>query len=310
MLILSDSGPVRQLVASARQGQFRWIDVVAPDRATLQALTDEFGLPDAAAEDCLDAHQLPKVERHGGHVFILLRMHVGPLNATATSAYEITHPLAIYAGSDLLLTIHRCDHTVLSRVRNRLSGAEIDSDDADQLLDELIREVIFTFDAPLDRITADLVDFEGSLLSARMTERALEQVFVRKRRASVLAWMLLRTREGLARAHLPGEHGLVLHEARDAADALHFRAREVVEHTDNLLNLQIAVASHRTNEVMRVLTVMSVVFMPLTFIAGVYGMNFDAPEYHWRYGYVSVWLLIVGVLVAVLVWFRKRGWLR
>jgi len=276
----------------------------------LQTLIDELGLPEAAAEDCLDAHQLPKVERFGAHVFILLRMHVGLFNASATGAYELTQPLGIYVGNDLLLTIHRRDHNVLSRLRNRCGGPEIESDEADQLLDELIREVILTFDAPLDQLTADLVDFEGSLLSARMTERVLEQIFVRKRRASVLAWMLLRTREALARAHIPGDHGLVLHEARDTADALHFRAREVVEHTDNLMNLQIAVASHRTNEVMRVLTVMSVVFMPLTFIAGVYGMNFEAPEYHWRHGYAMVWTLIVTVLIAVLVWFRKRGWLR
>ena len=55
-------------------------------------------------------------------------------------------------------------------------------------------------------------------------------------------------------------------------------------------------------------TVMSAIFMPLTFVAGVYGMNFDAPEFHWRYGYASVWFLIVAVLLAVLGWFKQRGW--
>ena len=310
MLILADSGPIRQVVASTRDGRFRWIDVVAPDRATLQALSDDFGLPDTAAEDCLDAHQLPKVERHGVHTFMLLRMHVGPVNATAAGAHEITQPLALYFGNDFLLTIHRRDHSVLSRLRRRFGTAPIDDGEAPQVLEEVIRDSMLTFEGPLDQLTADLVEFEGSLLSAQMNERALELVFVRKRRASVLAWILVRTREALSRAHLPGEHGLLLQDARDTVDALHFRAREVVEHTDNLLNLQIAVASHRTNEVMRVLTVMSVVFMPLTFIAGVYGMNFDAPEFHWRYGYPSVWLLIVLVLVVVLGWFRHRGWLR
>jgi magnesium transporter len=310
MLILADSGPVRQLVATSRDGRFRWIDVVAPDRAILQALTEEFGLPESAAEDCLDAHQLPKVERHGGHTFMLLRMHVGPLNATAAGAYEITQPLALYFGGDVLLTIHRRDHSVLSRLRTRFAAATPDDCDAPQVLEELIRDAMLTFEGPLERLTADLDEFEGSLLSARVTERALEQVFVRKRRASVLAWMLVRTREALARAHLTGEHAPLLQESRETVDALHFRAREVVEHTDTLLNLQIAVASHRTNEVMRVLTVMSAVFMPLTFIAGVYGMNFDAPEFHWRFGYMSVWLLIVAVFMLIVGWFRQRGWLR
>ncbi|HEY4307087.1 MAG TPA: CorA family divalent cation transporter [Gemmatimonadaceae bacterium] len=310
MLILADSGPVRQLVATGSDGCFRWIDLVAPDRPTLQGLVDELSLPEPVAEDCLDMHQLPKVERHGDAVFILLRMHVGPMNATATGAYEITQPLAIYVARDLLLTIHRRDHAVIARLRARCAANQRCDDEPAHLLDELIRESVSTFDAPLDQLSVDLVDLDGSLLSARMTERVLEQVFLRKRRASVLAWMLQRTREALARTHLPGEQGAALHEARDAVDALHFRAREVAEHIDNLLNLQIAVASHRTNEVMRVLTVMSAIFMPLTFVVGVYGMNFDAPEFHWRYGYISVWFLILAVLLAVLGWFQRRGWLR
>lgn len=310
MLVLADSRPVLQLVTTSRNGTFRWIDVVAPSRATLQGLIDDFALPETVAEDCLDAHQLPKAERHGTHTFMILRMHVGPMNATAAGAYEITQPLAIYAGRNLLLTIHHRDHSVLSRLRARHGAGPIEEDDVAPMVDDLIREVILTFDAPLDQLTADLVEFEASLLRSRMTERALEQVFVRKRRASVLAWMLVRTREALTRTHSTGEHGLALHESRDALDALHYRSREVSEHTDNLLNLQIAVASHRTNEVMRVLTVMSVVFMPLTFIAGVYGMNFDAPEFHWKYGYLSIWILIVVVLGGVLAWFQRRGWLR
>jgi magnesium transporter len=309
MLILADSNPVRQVVVSARGDAFRWIDVVAPNRATLAALTEEFALPESAAEDCLDAHQLPKVERCGDRVFIVLRLHVGPTNHTAASAYELTQSLAVLAGPNLVITIHRRDHGALAKLRRAFATA---SDDvtAGDVLEEILREAVLTFDAPLNQLTEDLVAFEASLLSARVSERTLEQLFVRKRRASVLAWMLLRTRESLLRAHTATDRIAPLHEARETLDALHFRARELTEHTDNLFNLQIAVASHRTNEVMRVLTVMSVIFMPLTFVAGVYGMNFDAPEFHWRYGYAGVWLLIVAVFVGVLVWFRRSGWLR
>ncbi len=309
MLILADSSPVQQLVATSRDGRFRWIDVVAPTRATLQTLCETLGLPESAAEDCMDAHQLPKVERHGAFTFILLRVHVGPVNDTAAGAYEVTKPLAVYAGRDLLLTIHMRDHRVIARLRDRLGSALIEDDEVSHVVDDVIHETLLTFAAPIDQLTADLVEFEGSLLRARTTERALEQVFVRKRRASVLAWTLGRTRDALARAHSTSEHGVALHESRDTVDALHYRARELSEHTDNLLNLQIAIASHRTNEVMRVLTLMSAVFMPLTFIVGVYGMNFDAPEFHWRFGYFAIWVVIVGVFVSVLSWFGRRGWL-
>jgi magnesium transporter len=91
---------------------------------------------------------------------------------------------------------------------------------------------------------------------------------------------------------------------------MHFRARELVEYSDNLMNLQIGIASHRTNEVMRILTLMSVVFMPLTFIVGIYGMNFEAPEFRWRLGYPLVWVLLITVFVGIVRWFHRRGWLR
>jgi magnesium transporter len=309
MLIVADSNPVRQLVVAAADDGFRWIDVAAPNRATLSALTEELHLPESAAEDCLDPHQLPKVERHGELTFIVVRLHVGPVGGTSASARELTTPLAILVGPDLILTIHRRDHAVLARLRRAYAAAEGEVTVAD-VLDELIGECILTFDGPLNELTEDLTAFEASLFSAQVSERTLEQIFVRKRRASVLGWILLRTREALVRSHGATDRFAPLYESRETLDALQFRARELVEHTENLLNLQIALASHRTNEVMRVLTVMSVIFMPLTFVAGVYGMNFDAPEFHWRYGYFGVWVLLGAVFLGALAWFRARGWMR
>lgn len=309
MLVIADSNPVRQLVVAGPDDAFRWIDVAAPNRATLSALTEEFHLPESAAEDCLDPHQLPKVERHGEMTFIVLRLHVGPISGNSASARELTTPLAILVGPRLILTIHRRDHVVLARLRRSYEAAHGDVTVAD-VLDELIRECILTFDGPLNELAEDLTAFEASLFSAQVSERTLEQIFVRKRRASVLGWMLLRTREALVRSHVATDRFAPLYESRETLDALQFRARELAEHTENLLNLQIALASHRTNEVMRVLTVMSVIFMPLTFVAGVYGMNFDAPEFHWRYGYFGVWLLLGAVFLGVLRWFRSRGWMR
>ena len=97
---------------------------------------------------------------------------------------------------------------------------------------------------------------------------------------------------------------------QENAESYHFYADELVEDANTLLNVQLALASHRTSEVMRVLTVFSVFFLPLTFIVGVYGMNFEfMPELRESWGYPAVLAFMAVVTLAIYRWFRSRGWL-
>ena len=87
-------------------------------------------------------------------------------------------------------------------------------------------------------------------------------------------------------------------------------AKQVVDNVSNLLNIYISLSSQRTNEVVRVLTLFSVFFMPLTFVAGIYGMNFDVmPELRWQYGYLYAMLFMVMMSLTIYLWFRRKGWL-
>ena len=98
---------------------------------------------------------------------------------------------------------------------------------------------------------------------------------------------------------------------QENAESYHFYADELLDDANTLLSVQLALASHRTSEVMRVLTVFSVFFLPLTFIVGVYGMNFEfMPELRHRWGYPGVLVLMAVVTLLIHGWFRRRGWLR
>jgi magnesium transporter len=100
-------------------------------------------------------------------------------------------------------------------------------------------------------------------------------------------------------------------DIRENAESMHAYADELLEEVNSLLSIQLALASHRTNEVVRVLTVFSVFFLPLTFIVGIYGMNFDfMPELRQRWGYPAVMAGMGVVTLAIYLWFRRRGWLR
>ena len=100
-------------------------------------------------------------------------------------------------------------------------------------------------------------------------------------------------------------------DLRENVENMHVFADELLDDANNLLHLQLGLSAHRTNEIVRVLTLFSVFFMPLTFVVGVYGMNFQfMPELHTRWGYPAVLVFMALVSLAIYLWFRRRGWLR
>jgi magnesium transporter len=108
-----------------------------------------------------------------------------------------------------------------------------------------------------------------------------------------------------------GRTATLFRDVQENAESYHFYADELLDDANTLLNVQLALASHRTSEVMRVLTVFSVFFLPLTFIVGIYGMNFDyMPELRRPWGYPAVMALMTVVTFAIYRWFRRNGWLR
>jgi hypothetical protein len=170
---------------------------------------------------------LPKHERYGRSSVTVLRAHVDPVPESAASSFELTH----FGHAAFWRWLHRldsplgspCDRAPSRRVRGR--GPTLDEPGL-AVLEALIREALATYQGPLDRLTTELETVESSLLGPRLTE-ALEQVFVRKRRASALAWQLLWTREILLRVQTPRQSvGQAMQALREDAETLHFRARE------------------------------------------------------------------------------------
>jgi magnesium transporter len=107
-----------------------------------------------------------------------------------------------------------------------------------------------------------------------------------------------------------GRAATLFRDVQENAESYHFYADELLDDANTLLTVQLSLASHRTSEVMRVLTVFSVFFLPLTFIVGVYGMNFEfMPELREPWGYPAVLALMAAVTFVIYRWFRRRGWL-
>jgi magnesium transporter len=177
---------------------------------------------------------------------------------------------------------------------------------------DLINGAITTYEKPLGMAESSIDAFEATVFGEHEVSQLLRRIYLEKRRVTQIRRMLSHTMDAVQKLVPASEPTAPLYQdLRENAESMHFYADELVDDVNNLLSIQLALASHRTNEVVRILTVFSVFFLPLTFIVGVYGMNFEyMPELRESWGYPAVLVGMGIVTLVIYLWFRSRGWLR
>jgi magnesium transporter len=302
---------------------FTWLDVVQPTPEELAEVAERYGLHQVAVNDCLDPEHLPKQEGFETHTFIILRACDEAADPRGVTVQELTRKIAIFYGPRFLITIHRKDQPWLTAIQQRKSqeaktrvGQGKNGWQA-HLLAQICNGALDTYLAPMERIEARLDGFETKVFSggteaSAAFRRDLREIYVLKHQVTLYKRLLWRTADIVQRI-VPGagRTAALFRDVLENAESYHFYADELLDDANTLLNVQLALASHRTGEVMRVLTVFSVFFLPLTFIVGVYGMNFHfMPELGQRWGYPAVLAGLALVTLLIYRWFRSRGWLR
>jgi magnesium transporter len=292
---------------------FTWIDVYDPALEELLELARRYGLHETSVEDCLDPEHLPKHERIGETTFLILRVFDPQSSERAANVQELTRKIALFLRHDLAITIHRVDLALMQDLRRRFGGQGPEATCTPlELLGALVRGALASYERPLTAAEDSVDQFEERLFREGAETPSLPRIHYLKRRVSLMKRMLWHTVGITQRLTPTGERTQpVYQDLRENAESYHFWADELLEEVNNLLAIHVAMASHRTNEVMRVLTVFSAFFLPLTFIVGVYGMNFDwMPELREGWGYPAVLGLMAVVSLTIFIWFRRRGWLR
>jgi magnesium transporter len=302
---------------------FTWVDVVDPTREELRALAGRYGLHPTSVQDCLDPRHLPKYEPLGRHVFMIVRAWDECCSRSAVKLQDATRKLALFLGPDFLLTIHRTDQPYLVEVRERWESGEAlhpgeplvgegGTSAVPRMVLDLFHGVADTYGAPLEEGAQKAEEFEGTIFDCTDVVGLLRDIYVVKRRVLLVRRMLWHFRDVVQRMVPAVESSVpLLQDLREDTDNLYAYSHALIEEIDSLLNIQLAVASHRTNEVVRILTLFSAFFLPLTFIVGVYGMNFRfMPELGWHYGYPAIWAGMLVTVLGIYLWFRRRGWLR
>lgn len=306
---------MQQVVLETESPRFRWIDVQAPTPQELEALAAEHGLHHLAVQDCLDPEHRPKYERLGANTFVILRAVDEKAPPHADTTQQLTRKVALFFNKELLITIHRAPLSFLDALKAEAHpnhpGAMVAC--APHVL-AVANGVIDTFWNPLDEAEGLVSSLEDRQVGMKDRRHVIRRTFALKRRMNALRITARHTLETVKRMaasaedHVPSSP--FLNDLKENAETLYFATDEIMEDVNNLLSLELASADHDSNEVMRVLTVFSAFFLPLTFIVGVYGMNFDLmPELRWPFGYPLVLGVMAGVCVAIYLWFHRKGWM-
>jgi len=282
-----------------------------PAAAEAELLRGRFGIHPLAITDALRTRHPPKIEPFRDNTFILLK----GLDATSTSLDFGTIQLSLFLGERFLVTRSSARSVSTEAVRAAMISGEIPPDTPPAAIAlRLCRTVADRFLPLLMSVEKRLEEMEAEMLE-RPSDELLGELVRQKGDLKQMLRVLQYHAQifSAARAHTPAQLAGYDHELTDVQEQLdrHLSlARLYYELTDDLMSGYLSLSAHRLNQIMQTLTIVTVVFVPITFMAGIYGMNFEfMPELGFRPAYFILLAAMLAVVVTILVIFYRRGWL-
>ncbi len=314
---------VAEAHALVGQRPVTWINVEGlGDARTIEQFGEQFGLHRLALEDTVNLHQRAKVETYGEVLFVVLRM----VHCAEEHARCGTEQVSLFVGPNWLISFQEGrPGDSFNRVRNRLKDptGKMRTLGSDYLAYALIDAVIDNY-YPVLEVYAERLDELEEMVMEPVGRQVMDKLHEVKADLLTLRraiWPLRDAMAFLARednARITENTRLYLRDCYDHVVQVVDLIETYRELTADLRDLYMSSLSNRINETMRILTIFSTFFIPLTFIVGIYGMNFDweggakplnMPELHWRYGYPMVWVAMLASAAVMLVYFYRRGWI-
>jgi magnesium transporter len=291
-----------------------WIDVRGiHDPALIEKIGRTFGIHPLVLEDIMDVHQRPKFEEYENGFYITLRN----FTFESESRTIIPEQVSIYSGQNYVFSFQEDSDELFAEVITRLETGKgkLRQRGADYLVYALMDRIVDGYFVLLDTIGETVEDLEAEILNdlSRQTKGKIHDL---KRQLISLRRSISPLRDAIG-LFIKSDSELISDQTaiflRDLYDHC-IQAFDILETSrDNLTGLQDlynSELSFKTNAVMQVLTVVATIFIPLTFLVGVYGMNFDhLPELHYRYSYPILWFVMITMAIGMLFYFRNRKWL-
>src|SRR5688572_5038426 len=294
-------------------GAFVWVDLGAPAAPESLILSDTFGFHPLSVEDAMSEVQFPKIETYDGYLYVILHgidFHAGDKGFA-------THDIDFFVGPNYLVTVHdghsRSIHDIQENVSRR---AQMMSEGSVGLLHRIVDAMVDRYRPEVDKLEARIEKLEKTVFSERVPRHLVKQILLEKRQVSGLRRIIAPQRDVVAR--------LARREFVDVSSDISFRFRDVYDslvriaddamlfqdRITGILEAHLSNVSNRLNEVMKVLTVLTTIFMPLTLLSGLWGMNIPLPRFPGTDRDQFWWLagIMAAIVAAMLVMFRRKRW--
>ncbi|HIH27523.1 MAG TPA: magnesium/cobalt transporter CorA [Methanoregulaceae archaeon] len=294
-------------------GTITWINIDGlANTEVIEKIGRHFAIHPLILEDILNTEQRPKMEDLDSYLYLNLKML---MLAGPEKEIRAEH-VSMIIGPHHLISFQETVGDVFDPVRDRIRrDGRIRKNGPDYLAYALIDDIVDNYFIVMEQIQERVEDLEEELVVhplqqslRKINQLKKEMIFLRK-----AVWPLRELITGLERTDSP----LI-------QESTHIYLRDVYDHTiqvidtletlrdmvSGMLDIYLSGLSYKMNEIMKVLTLIATIFIPLTFVAGVYGMNFHyMPELTWEYGYITVWGVMIAIVIVMLSYFRKREWI-
>jgi magnesium transporter len=279
----------------------------------IEQIGKHFGIHSLVQEDIVHTEQRPKVEEFEDHIYIVLKMIAYDEENKRTLAEQVS----LILGPNYVISFQERQGDIFDSIRERIRNLKgrIRKMGADYLAYSLLDTVVDHYFLVLERFGERIIELEDELVSNPSPED-LQEIHRLKREMIFLRKSVWPLREVIS--------NLGKTESSLIAQSTQIYLRDVYDHTIQIIDTvetyrdmlsgmhdtYLSSISNRMNEIMKVLTIIATIFIPLTFIAGIYGMNFEfMPELGWRWAYFAVWGVILGVALIMIFYFRRKKWL-
>lgn len=283
------------------------------DTNLIAQIGEHFGLHPLLLEDVLNTNHRPKVEEFEDYTFLTLKM----LGISPDGKSFISEQVSFVLGANWVISFQEQEGDVFDGLRKRIEEdkGNIRKLGADYLFYRLIDTIVDNY-----FFVTEFFSEQTELLEEKVLDESVqEDVHQIQRLKKKLIWFkkaVTPLREAVSSLYRD-ETKLITPETQRYLRDVYEHIIQVLDSVEtqrdmvsNIMDLHMSQMSNRMNQVMKVLTIIATIFIPLTFIAGIYGMNFDKmPELHWEYGYLTVWVVMLVILVLMILFFRRKRWL-